>query len=59
MYYQDAIQAWNNLLGLFSTESKNDILDKDIFGNSDIKYNRKPLFCQSFLRNNIFKINDI
>ena len=30
-YYQDAIQAWNNLLGSCSTESKNDILDKNIF----------------------------
>ena len=31
----------------------NDILDKHIFGNSDIKCNRNPLFP------NIFKINDI
>ena len=31
----------------------NDILDKNIFGNSDIKCNRNPLFP------NIFKINDI
>ena len=37
----------------FSTESKNDILDKNVFGNSDIKFNRNPLFP------NIFKINDI
>jgi hypothetical protein len=37
----------------------NDILDKNIFGNSEIKFNRNPLFFQSFLRNNIFKINDI
>ena len=58
-YYQDAIQAWNNFLGSCSTESKNDILDKNIFGNSEIKFNRNPLFFQSFLRNNIFKINDI
>ena len=34
-------------------QSKNDILDKNIFGNSDIKFNRNPLFP------NIFKINDI
>jgi hypothetical protein len=31
-YYQDAMQAWNNFLGSCSTESKNDILDKNIFG---------------------------
>ena len=40
-------------VGSCSTESKNDILDKNIFGNSDIKFNRNPLFP------NIFKINDI
>jgi hypothetical protein len=43
-----AIQAWNNFLGSCSTESKNDILDKNIFGNSEIKFNRNPLFFQSF-----------
>ena len=57
-YYEDAIQAWNNCLRSCSTDSKNDILDKNIFGNSEIKFNRNPLF-QSFFRNNIFKINDI
>jgi hypothetical protein len=46
-------------LGSCSTESKHDILDKNIFGNSEIKFNRNPIFFQSFLRNNIFKINDI
>ena len=39
-YYQDAMQAWNNFLGSCSTESKNDILDK----NSEIKFIRNPLF---------------
>ena len=43
-YYQDAIQAWNNILGSCSSESKNDILDKNIFGNSEIKFKRNPLF---------------
>ena len=33
-YYQDAIQAWNNFLRSCSMESKNYILDKNIFGNS-------------------------
>jgi hypothetical protein len=41
-------------VGSCSTEFKNDILDKNIFGNSDIKCNRNPLFFP-----NIFKINDI
>ena len=58
-YYQDAIQAWNNFLGSCSTESKNDILDQNIFGNSEIKFNRNPLFFNLFFRNKIFKINDI
>ena len=47
-YYQDAIQAWNNFFGSCSTESKNDILDKNIFGNSEIKFNRNPLFFNRF-----------
>jgi hypothetical protein len=47
-YYQDAIQAWNNFLGSCSTESKNDILDQNIFGNSEIKFNRNPLFFNRF-----------
>ena len=47
------------LFGSCSTESKNDILDKNIFGISEIKFNRNPLFFQSFFNNNIFKINDI
>ena len=46
----------DNFLGSCSMESKNDILDKNIFCNSEIKFNRNP---QSFLKNNIFKINDI
>jgi hypothetical protein len=32
--------------GSCSTESKNDILDQNIFGNSDIKFNRNPLFSK-------------
>ena len=32
--------------GSCSTESKNDILDKNIFGNSDIKFNRNPLLSK-------------
>jgi hypothetical protein len=40
-------------VGSCSTESKHEILDKNIFGNSDIKFNGNPLFS------NIFKINDI
>jgi hypothetical protein len=28
--------------------SKNDNLDKNIFGNSDIKFNRNPLFSNRF-----------
>jgi hypothetical protein len=35
-------------LGSCSTESKNDILDKNIFGNSEIKFNRNPLFSIVF-----------
>jgi len=31
IYYQDAIQVWNNFLGSCSTEFKNDILNKNIF----------------------------
>ena len=30
-YYQNAIQAWKQNLGSCSTESKNDILDKNIW----------------------------
>ena len=47
------------VFGSCSTESKNDILDNNIFGNSDIKFNRNPLFFQSFFINNIFIINDV
>jgi hypothetical protein len=36
-YYQDAIPVCHNYLGSCSTESKNYILYKNIFGNSDIK----------------------
>ena len=54
-YYQDTLHAWNNFLGTCSTESKNDISDKNIFGNFDIK---NPLFIIIF-ESNIFKINDI
>ena len=46
-------------LGSCSMESINDILDKNIFGNSKNKFIRNPIFFQSFLRNNIFRINDI
>jgi hypothetical protein len=52
-YYRDVIPAWSIFVGSCSTESKSDIFDKNIFGNSDIKFNRNPLFP------NIFKINDI
>ena len=48
-YYEDAIQAWNNCLRSCSMDSKNDILDKNIFGNSEIKFNRNPLFSMVFL----------
>jgi hypothetical protein len=34
-YYQDTLHAWNNFLGTCSTESKNDISDKNIFGTFD------------------------
>ena len=47
-YYQDAIQARNNFLGSCSTKSKDDILDKNIFGTSEIKFNRNPLFFNRF-----------
>jgi hypothetical protein len=40
----------DNCLGSLSTESKNDILDKNIFGNSDIKFKRNPLFSNRFLK---------
>ena len=40
--------SMDNCLGSCSTESKNDILDKNIFGNSDIKFNRNPLFSNRF-----------
>ena len=40
--------SMDNCLGSYSTESKNDILDKNIFGNSDIKFNRNPLFSNRF-----------
>ena len=43
-YYRDAMQAWSIFLGSCSTESKNYILEKNIFGNSDINFNRNPLF---------------
>jgi hypothetical protein len=36
-YYQDAIPACHNYLGSSSTESKNYILYKNIFGKSEIK----------------------
>jgi hypothetical protein len=36
-YYQHAIPACHNYLGSCSTESKNDILYKNIFGKSEIK----------------------
>ena len=48
-YYEDAIQAWNNCLRSCSTDSKNDSLDKNIFGNSEIKFNRNPLFFNRFI----------
>ena len=43
-YYQDAMQTWNIFFESCSTESKNEILDKNIFGNSYIKFDRNPLF---------------
>ena len=42
------MQAWDIFSGSCSTKSKNDILDKNIFGNSDIKFNRNPLFSNRF-----------
>ena len=36
-YYGGAIPAWHNYLGSYSTESENDILYKNICGNSEIK----------------------
>jgi hypothetical protein len=33
-----------NCLGLCSTESKDDIFDKNMFGDSDIKFNRNHFF---------------
>ena len=44
-YHRDAIQAW---IIIFFSHVLNDILDKKIFGNSDIKFNRNPLFCNRF-----------
>jgi hypothetical protein len=32
----------------FLGHALNDILDKNIFGNSDIKFNRNPLFSNRF-----------
>ena len=43
-YYRDVIQAWNIILG----HVLNDILDKNIFDNSDIKLIRNPLFSNCF-----------
>jgi hypothetical protein len=54
-YYQDTLHVWNNFLGTCSTESKNDISDKNIFGNFDI---RNSLFSIIF-ESNIFRINNI
>ena len=36
--------SMDNCLGSCSTESKTDIFDKNMFGDSDIKFNRNPLF---------------
>jgi hypothetical protein len=53
------IQAWNNFLGSCSTESKNNILDKNIFGNSEIKFNRNPLFSIILYINFMFTFDKI
>jgi hypothetical protein len=46
--FQDTIETLYKhgtyIFGSCSTESKNYILDNNIFGNPDIKFNRKPLF---------------
>lgn len=59
LYYKNSLKAFSELRLALVASNKTGILKERLFGNDNIKINRKPLLFPSFSKSNIKTINDI
>ena len=46
IYYLNLLNCWSEFLSLNKINTKENILEQHIFGNSKIRYKRKAIICQ-------------
>jgi hypothetical protein len=58
-YYLNLLNCWSEFLSLNKINTKENILEQHIFGNSKIRYKRKALFLSNFSKSGIKTVKDI
>ena len=58
-FYQKAIRAWSQFVGNFQSDSHEDLLNQNLFGNKNILRGQKPIFHKSFAQSGIKQIKDV
>ena len=52
-FYQHAIRAWSQFVGNFQSDSHEDLLNQNLFGNKNILHRQKPIFHKYFAQSGI------
>ena len=58
-YYLNLLNCWSEFLSLNKINTKENILEQHIFGNSKIRYKRKALFLSNFSKSGLITVKDI
>jgi hypothetical protein len=58
-YYLNLLNCWSEFLSLNKINTKENILEQHIFGNSKIRYKRKALFLSNFSKSGFKTVKDI
>ena len=58
-FYNSLLSAWTLFIRVFDLKSRDDILNAPLFGNNEIRFHRKPLLFQAFIKSGLHKISHI
>jgi len=59
VYYLNLLNCWSEFLSLNKINTKENILEQHIFGNSKIRYKRKAIILSNFSKNGLKTVKDI
>lgn len=58
-FYRDCVTSWSGFLCHFNVETREDILNSQLYGNKNILSRNSPIFIPSFSKSNLTTVRDI